>query len=308
MTLTTRTEYLELISALKKNLLEEHPKGEWLTVDADTFSYFKQKALQTKAATAPAPALRPTTPSQAPTAPPQPLAPTPIQVKAPVMSLSIPAPTENHKVPDPVKATPMAPQTPPAPATATAKPTSTQKAPDGKKAFVREPLPAPTAIDFSEMQKYFAEKLPLLPLEDCIPPDHEAKEIANRWKAALVAPEVIILSFNETAREKEMLNNLAAALSRTIAPSTVVQALNIEQEKSWNKVLQNEKLRLVIASNYSIYTLQELMNHYREDSQAGKHFLGRIRLHLLPDLSLYIQEPRLKAPLWRTLTDILTPR
>jgi hypothetical protein len=271
-------QYRNLLSDVKSLLLHDFPKEHWLNVNADTYSYFKGLALQSK----------PATPAPTPQRPPVPVQP--VQNKPP-------APP-----PPPPPSQPIAqvkPETPPPPP---------PKPQVDKSPLTLEPLSAPTSIDFSETRKFFAEKFPQLELVDTIPPDHKAKEIANYWKLASASPEVIILSFNESAPEKSILQNMAAALTKSIAPTRVIEANKIEQEKGWNKLLQSENLRLIIASNYSIYSLPEFMNHYREDSQACMYFVGKIRLYLLSDLSLYIQQPQLKAPLWRALCDILSKR
>jgi len=60
-----------------------------------------------------------------------------------------------------------------------------------------------------------------------------------------------------------------------------------------------------MTSDYGIYSLSELMKHYKEDNRHNKRFLNKVPLLLLPDVSVYLKEPLLKLSLWRSLCETL---
>lgn len=119
--------------------------------------------------------------------------------------------------------------------------------------------------------------------------------------------EIFILSFNETAREKVFLSNLATAISRMLLPATVLSISKLGLEKSAERLLKEKGLKGVIANHCNLQNIPELMKHYREEPSSGKHYLGNTRLLLLSDISLYMREPHLKSSLWHTLCQIFSP-
>lgn len=289
--MNTIEKHKRLLHSLRAYILQEYPKDKWITTDKNTYDYFAKQALKTTpkakiSSTTPAPVAR-TAPPARPTLPviPTPKAeqnqkPEPVQV--PVIQ-SIPEPT-----------TP----TPPTPAEPLPRPKTLLE----QKQIQPDTLPPIIPTDFTEMLAFFKEKLPSIPLSDSIPDDSEAKALTLRWKAP--ATQVILISFSNLPKEQQFLANVTQAIDQRLASAKIVSAVKVEEEKGWGELLNGNTLRLVISSNNSLHTLPELMKYYREDS-TGKHTLGRVPLFLLADLSLYIDQPALKASLWKALCQCL---
>lgn len=293
--MNTIEKHKKLLHSLRAYLIQEYPKDKWITTDKDTYDYFAQQAFKS------AQKAKTTTTSTVPTAQAAPQArpvpaalPTPKAEQAPTTvtdPVHLPAPTA-QPLPEQVK--PISP--PPT------DPTPRLKTHLEQKQVLRETLPPIAPTDFTEMLAFFKEKLPSIPLSDAIPDDSEAIAFTLRWKAP--ATQVLLLSFSNLPKEQQFLANVAQAIDQRLASAKIVSAFKVEEEKGWGELLNASTLRLVISSNNSLHTLPELMKYYREES-TGKHTLGRAPLFLLADLSLYIEQPALKASLWKALCQCL---
>lgn len=288
-------KYLDLISGLRDYIGQEHPKGSWITTDAATYAYFVESAskLNPKAKQPPPIETKPI---------PQALPPTnKNQSHAIVNPPPITKVMQNVRAPESLPA-----QTAARAATSTPPKESTPKEPaksqSFSKTFMRELPSAPDPPDFIELRTFFKNQLPHVELTDTILDDSAAIALTSRWKAPL-SSEIIILSFSELAKEQTFISNLAFALNQCLGSTQVLSAKKIEDDQGWNKLLKAEKLRLVIASNYNLHTLPELVKYFHEDA-TGKHKLGTKKLYLLSDISLYMQQPSLKSSLWKTLCQL----
>lgn len=170
-----------------------------------------------------------------------------------------------------------------------------------KSAFTLEPFPASLSANFDECKHLFKKLFPQLTIHDILPSDQHAKVIKHRWKQQHEIPPIVLLSFNEQEKQLAFLNNVAQAITRDLAPAKVISGLRYEQEKKWDSVLNATSLQMIIASDYSLYLLPNLMKFYKENTQAAKHYLNNTPLLLLSDLSLYLKEPQLKPLLWRAI-------
>lgn len=179
--------------------------------------------------------------------------------------------------------------------------TVTAKASAQTFSFALEPLAASFQDPWTSMKPAIQKNFPDLNLLREPPDDALAKSLRESWKETCSAAEVIILSFQETEKQSELLSQIANAITILIKPAKVLPAMKIEQEKGWEQLLASPSLKLLMASDYAIYGLPELMKHYRELSKTAEHFLGKIPLFLLADMSLYLREPLLKPSLWRAL-------
>lgn len=164
-----------------------------------------------------------------------------------------------------------------------------------------EPLPPAPELDLSDVRTLVAEHFPALKTVNTIPSDEEAKRITSAWKQSSVIPAYIILSFDEPDKHRAFLENISRAIQATLGPAQIMSAQKIENENGWTGLLRSSDLRLIIASDRHIRALPGLMAHYRESSRDGEHYLGKVRLQLLPDLSIYWQQPRLKEALWKAI-------
>lgn len=174
------------------------------------------------------------------------------------------------------------------------------------KEFVLDPLGEVEGISLTEMKKAISQTFQEMIILEEIPCDSEAKKMQGMWKDQLVVPQVVLLSFEELPKQASLLINLAKAISICYMPAGVISAHKIEKEMGWAALFSDPALKLVIASDYAIYGLPDLMKNYKENSKTGEHFLKEKPLFLLPDLSLYLKEPLLKASLWRALCKTLS--
>lgn len=294
-----RDEYLELVSLTKQYILQEKKSTDWVESESETYQYFKKQALEKKGQVVapvappapvvakPAPAF--TVPKPPVVSPPEPVQ-SPQQIKPIVQEVVIPI------VSAPVVETPPAPKVE---AKTVAKKGSS---------FELEPFGPPPVHDLGDLRKIVLEKFPQQQILDEPPSDLAARQINGAWQKQASSIAVLILSFNEPPKQKAFLANLAKAINVTIAPAVVVNAHKFEAEKSWGDVLKSADLKLVIATDYGIYALPELMKHYRDQPREAKHFLDKTPLCLLSDLSIYLKEPRLKPSLWKAILHTLEQR
>lgn len=275
-------KYLTLITDLRAFIEQTHPKGSRISTDADTYAYFATLATGNLSK------------AKQPLAHSAKLAPPSLRTENSVRTppVTYPAPPKIS----PPSSPPASEKVSPPPPQPKQEPIDRQPPPSIK--FVREAPTAPAYQDFTELRTFFKKELPGIPLSDTIKDDSAAKAIATRWKTP--PSEIVILSFNELPKEHAFLKNLCFALNQCLASTTILSAGKIENEKGWEKLLTNDTLRLVVAGNHHLHTMPELLRHFREDG-TGKHTLGKINLHLLSDLSVYMQQPNLKSSLWTSL-------
>lgn len=155
-----------------------------------------------------------------------------------------------------------------------------------EKKLNRVPVLKSLEVDFSDLWKFFKEKLPAISLSESIPDDAEGKRIANQYKGPFI--EVLLFSCNKE-KEKIFASNLQFAISHCLAPAKL---LFLDEVETWQKFLDNQSLQLIITDQICLKESPELSNRYQEKS---------IPFLLLSDLSLYVQQPLLKATLWREL-------
>lgn len=283
-----KQEFAELLSLTRLHLLQDFSRDEWLTTDPETFTIFKQHALQQKKNVQPKQIPQPPTVKQyAPPPPPiaSPQQPKPIPSSAPLL------PPKAKLGPKPLPSL-----------------TNIQSAPPEKKpptkdtsAFALEKMPLPSPVDFTDVQKIIREKLPNIQVVDEIPNDSEAKRISNSWQQASSIPSVLVITFNESAKEITFLQNLTNAINDRLAPATLMSTQHVEVTFGWEKMLNSKELRLIIASTHGLNAHTELMKEYREVQKQAKFFLRKVPLCLLSDISLYLKEPKLKIPLWNSV-------
>lgn len=291
MTQNLQIEYLELITALKTYIGQEFPPTAAVVANPETLGYFKQILQKSKVLA-----------SQNGMSPPTAL-PT---HTSPSLAASEPASLQNTPTPKTTtpKNLPLESLVAPSPLFVEQPAAHEVKAPEKIKlspTLKREALEASKSKDFSDLCKLWDENYPHSPILKAVPSDARAKEICQRWQHPAAIPEVALLYYNENEHEKAFLSNLAAAISLYFVSAGLVAAPKIESEKSWHKFLSSPSLKFVISPHHSLYKLPELTKLYSEDPVRGNHTLGRTPVLLLSDISLYMQEPKLKIALWQTL-------
>lgn len=159
--------------------------------------------------------------------------------------------------------------------------------------------PQQTETDFSDIKKILQSRFPSLAILPTPPDDSEANKASENKSGS----EVIILSFDK--QTPLFLKNLACAITQEIAPCTILPASRLENEKAWENLLRQKQLKLLLSTDYGLFSLPNAMQYYREVPKQAKSFLGNIPLLLLTDLSLYLKEPKLKPTLWRAICQMI---
>jgi hypothetical protein len=167
-------------------------------------------------------------------------------------------------------------------------------------------IPIEPLISNQLLKKLFQKHLPQIPIIDEIPSDSTAKKIANRWKTKNQTAPISILSFSEPPKQKQILIEITKAIDVYFGPAKIIDAASIEKENEWETFLANEDLKLIIACDYTLWQLKDLMKNYREIPREQKRTLGQVPLFLLPDLSLYLKDPSLKRSLWKAICNKLS--
>lgn len=277
---TPHEQYIELLALTQLYLLKEYPSNVWIETERESAQFFKQFANSKKVS---------------PNRPSQPRQELPVQAKKPLPTTP---PIEIKPKIKEVVNTPAAPIKKEAPA----KPTIEQKS----DAFSHlETLPKAVTADFSDIRKILKEKFPAHAFIDTPLDDGEAKKVNTTWQSEAVIPDIALLSFNENPKYKAFLQNLAKAIQIQFGCAKVLDAQQFEQENRWGLLLKAPNLKLILASDQGLEAFPKLMEHFKENPKLAKQAFGKVPLHLLSNLSLYLQEPRLKSALWQALYDIL---
>lgn len=163
-----------------------------------------------------------------------------------------------------------------------------------------EPLPKPS-VNFSQVRNVLSVVAPELAILEEIPNDDIAKKLSERWKTKNQSAPISILTYQEPAEQRTLLEEIAKAIDIYYGPAKIVNAEKIEKDKQWGAFLSSEGLKMVIVCDYTLWQLSALMHFYKETPAQGSRLLGNVPLFLLPDLSLYLKDALLKRSLWKAL-------
>ncbi|PIS01529.1 MAG: hypothetical protein COT84_01785 [Chlamydiae bacterium CG10_big_fil_rev_8_21_14_0_10_35_9] len=164
------------------------------------------------------------------------------------------------------------------------------------------PVISEKVIDrFEDVKMHVRKVLPEIPYIQDIPTDQQAKIIAENWKYHSQISPFIILYNSKNQKEKTFLENLAKALSVYFVPTKVIFANEIEKENRWEVILDPSVLKFIIAPDDQIWDLPHMMSHYSENPAKSLVFLDEVPLFLIPNLSMYFQDPTLKSSLWKAI-------
>lgn len=152
-----------------------------------------------------------------------------------------------------------------------------------------------------DMMSAIKEHFPGIDIVETPPDDKIAHQVANKWKQATGIPDIAILSYRESPKEKEFLGNVAKAVSNQIAPSSVLSAVEIEHQDKWKKLLSAANLKLVITNEKGMHSLSLMMKHHHLNSKTSRQYLGKVPILLLSEVSFYLRDPSLKSSLWNAI-------
>lgn len=176
--------------------------------------------------------------------------------------------------------------------------------------FVLElsPPPLPLKKSFGKMRTLLEAVAPELYLHEGPISDEKAKQTKGAWREKSQIPEIPILFQGEAHRS--FLDNIAKAITLSLAPSRTIEVRPYEREKKWDLLLKSPKLKLILCPDHLVFSLKELRTFYRENLSQKTHFLGNTPLLLLPNLAFYFEDPYLKRFLWNVIcqTFQLLPR
>lgn len=210
--------FSELLAATHLYLIQEFSPSERVVSDEETFTYFKNLALQQKRSASPAPSEQIKTMVKAVSAPP----------KEPIITDIIAKPAVDKAI---VKIEKEA--------------IKADKQEVKEKPFFVPELPKQAAVqDFVEMRKAIKERLPHFVIIDQIPDDRAAYRTKNRDTAS----QVIILSLGESAAWQLFFANLKRTLAVYQIQAQIVTGSQIENDPA---LLNNEQLKLIIATSTS---------------------------------------------------------
>lgn len=307
---TIAQKYRELLAMTQKHILDEYESKGWLPTDNETYFFYRNNYGKQSQHPAPKQPPAPKQLNNPPLQPPaaqkttfplqQPSVPReeqPSQKDKPIINAGVIS-TQSHSDMPPSKAERPACTTPQPP-----KELPRVAPPDSqsKESFNLEPLPPASSRNLASIQKLIQEHAPEISILETLE-DSQAKQISLQRKKANLPLEVIILSFEEGAEEAIFLDNVAKAIDLCLAPAKVYSAQKIEQSQAWQQIFSAQELKLIITTDYGMYTLPGLMQHYRESPSKNQRYLGGIPILLLTHLKLYMQQPNLKQALWRAVT------
>lgn len=264
--------YAELIHLTKQHLQQEYKPAERLATDTETYLHFRQHFIQSQTKKAAPIQVAAAAPSPSPTPSATPLAPPTVVQKLPPKRIPLPG------------ATPLAESmAPPAPKSAPAEPSQ---------GFTLDIPSIQKQETFGELRKIAQEKLPNFAFIEPIPDDAEARRLARGWEQKKIAPEVIILAFNEDNGALLFLHNLSRTLALYGIGNKVVKASQIIEKSSWTALLAAEGIKLLIGQGKAMEAVPELLNN---------HAIPCIKLE---DTSTYLSNPVLKKALWDSIVQI----
>ncbi len=131
--------------------------------------------------------------------------------------------------------------------------------------------------------------------------DKLAKQKSQKYKLKNIAANLTILAYKESEKQYKFLEKISIALNNYFYSSKLISAYVIEKENNWDVFLSENEIFLIIASDHLVFELPNLRKHYKENPSTKEKYLDNIPLFLLPDTSIYLKEPSLKASLFKTL-------
>ncbi len=162
-----------------------------------------------------------------------------------------------------------------------------------------KPFKTSSIDEMKDLKELISKKYPKTLLYDVPLNDSKARQIKNAWKQLQDIPPVVI--FYSKKHHEKFLFNVSKAISQMICPSIAFHVSNFELKENFERLLNDPKLKLVITPDEVLLGSKVLMSAYKELPQKKLRFLGEKPLLLLPDLSLYFKDPKLKASLWRLI-------
>lgn len=165
------------------------------------------------------------------------------------------------------------------------------------KKAIRDPL--------EDMKKAIEAVMPSLFINFNVPSDEGAKRKKTSYLITEFMPEVPLLAFPHKA--SGFLSEIAGAINNHFFSSKLVDLSKIENEGMLDQLIKTDHLKLIIAIDTMFFSHKALMKYYQEFPARKERYLGKTPLLLLPDPTIYMQDPSLKRSLWNLLCKLLQP-
>ncbi len=199
------------------------------------------------------------------------------------------------EVKTPIKTEKPVPQEEPKKAPITLSPKTKVTAPE----VAIKPVKGSPIDEMKDLRELLIQKYPKVAIYDTPLNDGKAKRIKNAWKDLLEVPNTLLI-YSQGAH-KPFMENIAKAISSVFTPAKALHISHFQDEENITRLLKDPNLKLIVTPDDAIMSSNSLMGLYKELPQQKQRFIGEIPLILLPDLSLYFKDPKLKASLWRLL-------
>lgn len=168
--------------------------------------------------------------------------------------------------------------------------------------FIALEPPSFISVNQENIKKTLQNIAPNIKIHDTPYDDAKAKNISDSWK---IDANIVILSFKETSQKLLFLKNLAKALEIYFYKTKILLSTSLEKENRWPIFLENPSLKIIFACDYFLFSLPNLKKYYREIPTKEAHFLKDTPLFMLPDISVYLKNPLLKASLWNSIKKMM---
>lgn len=275
-----KDQYGELVDLAELYLLQEYTRKDRISCSLDDFNFFK-KFINIKKTTPSASSQHSPNPKQ-PTSPASPPPPTPKSTES-IASKNEPK-TSLPNTQHPSLSSPPDPS----PATKNKLNTPTPQVMPNKTPLTLDPLAAPKVPDFSEMKQLVKTLAPGL-------------KIYEETQIPLISPtvKILVLFLPSTSSSKELLENMAKAISTHIAPTQLIDANSFETANAWSRLLQIPTLKLIIIPEMHCQQLPGLYALMKKEN--SQNFFQAIPGLLIPSPEALSQDPQLKQALWNTI-------
>jgi hypothetical protein len=161
-----------------------------------------------------------------------------------------------------------------------------------------QPAPKKASRDMTaEIKQMVAHAAPHLEIKEEIPDDLLARGRASLWKQQLHLISVAVVGFDE--KDNPFLKQLAKAIDTGLATAKWIDGIEFEKQKKWELLLQQPKLKLILAPDRKTWSNLSLLQYYREI--PPQTFLGKTALFVLQPTLNYLKNPQLKPQLWKAV-------
>ena len=134
------------------------------------------------------------------------------------------------------------------------------------------------------------------------PSDDLAKKVRFAWKDKRFIPAVPIFTIGQ--EHTPFLQNIQKAIESHFTSCRVIQVEKVEQSKKW-EAFMDAPVELFVVPDYVISQNATLMKNMKVQKEKNARTLFGKPLLLLPDLTLYMRDPKLKRSLWNVLCQML---